>query len=207
MESYKNSQPFSKIAVIHGRFQPLHSGHLEYLLAGCAHCDKIIIGISNPDPWTTAVEISDVGRSDAAANPCTYYERALMIEGALLDNGVDRRAFRIVPFPHSFPERLQFYTPRDALYLLSIYDRWGEVKLQRFKNLGLRTHVLWRRDRKVTTGTEIRRRIAAGQTIDHLVPPATAAIIREFGIDRRIRDGIAAPAVTAADGLAAVQPS
>ena len=37
------------IGVIHGRFQMLHHGHMEYLLAGKKRCQRLIIGISNPD--------------------------------------------------------------------------------------------------------------------------------------------------------------
>ena len=41
------------IGVIHGRFQMLHLGHMEYLLAGKARCERLIIGISNPDATFT----------------------------------------------------------------------------------------------------------------------------------------------------------
>ena len=59
-----------------------------------------------------------------------------------------------MPFPHGLPERLFHYAPRDALYLLTIYDDWGEAKLRRFERLGLRTHVLWRRQEKLTSGAD-----------------------------------------------------
>jgi cytidyltransferase-like protein len=175
------------VAVIHGRFQPLHIGHLEYLLAGKRACDLLVIGITNPDPWQAGEEESDRERGRPESNPCTFYERYLMAEGAMLESGAGREQFRVVPFPHSYPERLRYYAPRDALYLLSIYDGWGEVKLERFRDLGLRTHVLWRRDQKITSGTEVRARIRTGRPWDHLVPPACARVIRECGIEERIR--------------------
>jgi cytidyltransferase-like protein len=177
-----------KIGVIHGRFQPLHIGHMEYLLAGRARCDLLVVGITNPDPWQVKLETTNAQRSEPAANPCTYYERYLMVEGALLDSGVPHGAFRIVPFPHSFPERLQHYAPTAAEYYVTIYDQWGEAKLLRFHELGLRTHVLWRRTSTVTSGSAIRRLIAADEPWVNLVPAATAQVVREFGIDRRIRE-------------------
>lgn len=175
------------VGVIHGRFQPLHIGHLEYLLAGKAKCALLVIGITNADPSQIKVEETNAERSDAAANPCRFYERYLMVEGAMLESGIPLASFRIVPFPISFPERLHHYVPRNAEYYVTIYDAWGESKLERLKALGLKTSVLWRRNNKVTTGTQIRELIATGGPWRDLVPKATADVIKQFGIDDRIR--------------------
>jgi cytidyltransferase-like protein len=177
----------AEVGVAHGRFQPLHVGHLEYLLASKKTCDLLVVGITNPDPRFTVEEPSNPARSRADANPCSFYERYLMVEGALAEAGIPSEALRIVPFPHGQPELLGFYAPSDALYLLTIYDEWGQVKLDRFALIGLATRVLWHREKKVTSGTEIRRLIAAGDgSWEGLVPPAVAQVIREQGIDRRL---------------------
>jgi cytidyltransferase-like protein len=175
----------ASIGVVHGRFQPLHLGHLEYLLAGADACEMLIVGITNPDPEQVRFEPSDPARGEPAANPFTYFERLQMVDGALVDAGLSRRRFRIVPFPHSTPQRLAHYAPRDALYLLTIYDAWGETKLARFAELGLATQVLWRRETKVTSGSEIRQKLTSGEPWEHLVPPATAAVIRDVDLDQR----------------------
>jgi cytidyltransferase-like protein len=165
------------VASVHGRFQPLHLGHLEYLLAGARRCRTLVVGITNPDPWQVRAEPTAPHRGDDSANPFTYYERMLMVDGALRDAGVPGTAFRIVPFPHSFPERLHHYLPDDAHILLTIYDTWGEEKERRFRALGRTTEVLWRRDTTVTSGTELRRLLRAGREWEHLVPAATARVI------------------------------
>ena len=36
--------------MIHGRFQPFHNGHLEYLRGAAECCDELFVGITNPDP-------------------------------------------------------------------------------------------------------------------------------------------------------------
>ena len=180
------------LAVIHGRFQPLHIGHMEYLLAGKALCDVLIIGITNPDPWQMGNEETDVNRGALDSNPCTFYERFMMVEASMVEAGIPREAFRIVPFPHSYPERLRYYSPADALYFLSIYDSWGETKLERFRDLGLPVHVLWRREEKVTSGSHIRKLIQTSGNWEQWVSKATARVIREFGIDERIRNSQAA---------------
>jgi nicotinamide-nucleotide adenylyltransferase/phosphinothricin biosynthesis protein PhpF len=171
------------VAVIHGRFQPLHWGHLEYLLAGAKRADTLIVGITNPDPELTTAESSDPERGKPESNPFTYYERYLMVEGALREAGVAAASLRIVPFPHSFPERLRYYAPRDAVYLLTVYDEWGEVKAERFRELGLATEVMWRRTGKPISGTRVRAAIAAGGAWADLVPPAVAQVIRSSGND------------------------
>jgi nicotinamide-nucleotide adenylyltransferase/phosphinothricin biosynthesis protein PhpF len=167
------------VAVIHGRFQPLHRGHLEYLLAGADRCRTLVVGITNPDPWSVAAEPTDPRRGLAEANPFSYYQRYLMVEGTLVEAGLPRDHWRIVPFPHGFPERLRYYAPSDAVYLLTVYDDWGEAKLQRFRALGLRTEVMWRRVHKPISGSEVRRAIAAGDPWESLVPAAVASVIKE----------------------------
>jgi cytidyltransferase-like protein len=181
------------VGVIHGRFQPLHLGHLEYLLAGAARCDRLVVGITNPDPWQTTAEPTDPERGSAEANPCTFYERYLMVEGALTEAGMD--GFRIVPFPHGFPERLHHYAPRDATYFLTVYDEWGQAKEARFAALGLATEVMWRRTEKPISGRKVRQAIVAGTNWRHLVPAPVADVIEEFQIDDRIRKALSARAL------------
>jgi nicotinamide-nucleotide adenylyltransferase/phosphinothricin biosynthesis protein PhpF len=167
--------------VIHGRFQPLHYGHLEYLLAGAERADILVVGITNPDPDLTTAEPADPGRGKSESNPFTYYERYLMVEGALREAGIPAQRLRIVPFPHGFPERLPYYAPPEAVYLLTIYDEWGEVKLERFGQLGFATEVMWRRSDKPISGTLVRAAIAAGRDLAELVPPAVCRVIKESG--------------------------
>ncbi|GAA0936093.1 adenylyltransferase/cytidyltransferase family protein [Nonomuraea longicatena] len=183
------------VGVIHGRFQPLHLGHLEYLLAGARRCDVLVVGITNPDPELTAHEPSDPARSSPEANPCTFYDRYLMVEGALREAGLAAERIRVVPFPHSFPERLRHYAPQDGTYFLTVYDEWGETKAARFAALGLRTEVMWRRTDKPISGSRVRRAIADGGDWRALVPPAVAAVIEERRIDERIRHALSDRAV------------
>jgi nicotinamide-nucleotide adenylyltransferase/phosphinothricin biosynthesis protein PhpF len=176
-----------EVAVVHGRFQPLHLGHLEYLLAGARRCTTLIVGITNPDPYQTAPEPTDPARGLPEANPFTYYERYLMVEASLEQVDVPRHRLRIVPFPHSYPQRLRYYVPVDAVHLLTVYDEWGEEKVARLRHLGMVTEVMWRRTDKPISGTRVRQAIAAGADWQPFVPPAVADIIKEHGIDARLR--------------------
>jgi nicotinamide-nucleotide adenylyltransferase len=45
--------------MVHGRFQPFHSGHLQYALAALQRCAHLIVGITNPDPSAIVQEQTD----------------------------------------------------------------------------------------------------------------------------------------------------
>lgn len=44
-----------KTGVVHGRFQPLHLKHMEYILAAKMRCQKLYIGITNPTVSTPVI--------------------------------------------------------------------------------------------------------------------------------------------------------
>ena len=39
----------TRTGIVNGRFQVLHLKHMEYILAAKMRCDKLYIGITNPD--------------------------------------------------------------------------------------------------------------------------------------------------------------
>jgi nicotinamide mononucleotide adenylyltransferase len=177
------------LGVIHGRFQILHNDHLKYLLAGKARCKHLFVGITNPDPTLTREDPADPQRSDAAANPLTYYERYLLLRASFEEAGITHPDFSIVPFPVNLIELYKYYVPLDAVFYLTIYDQWGRRKLDLFQSLGLKTEVMWEKSpqEKGLTGAEIRRRMIAGESWEHLVPPAAAALMKKWGIPNRLR--------------------
>jgi nicotinamide-nucleotide adenylyltransferase len=174
--------------VIHGRFQVLHNDHLKYLLAGKALCRKLVVGVTNPDPFSTASEDADRKRSDPLANPLTFYERHVMIEAVLLSAGLGWEEFSIVPFPINFPDRYRYYLPMDAVFFLTIYDEWGRRKHRYFEAMGLTTHVLWRvsKDNKGISASDVRRCIASGQAWTHLVPASVPPLIEQWKLRDRL---------------------
>lgn len=177
------------VGVIHGRFQMLHNGHMEYLLAGKERCDYLIVGISNPDASLMKFSAANPHRSAAGANPLTFYERFQMIRGALLEAGVPREEFDIVPFPINYPELLLNYVPWDAKFYMTIYDEWSEEKKRSLEALGCAVEVMWRRsnEEKEISGTEVREAIVRGEAWRHLVPPSVYAFAQKAGLEERIR--------------------
>ena len=178
-----------KTGVIHGRFQVLHKDHMKYLSAGKALCDHLVIGITNPDPHRMRDEASDPGRTAPGANPLTYYERYLMIQAAMHEAGYGFEQFSIVPLPINFPELYAFYVPVDGVFFISIYDDWGRRKLQYFKDLGLKTHVLWEvmPEQKGMSATRIRDKMIKNQPWDQDVPDSAAGLLKKWDIPKRLQ--------------------
>src|SRR4029079_19569485 len=75
--------------MIHGRFQPFHNGHLEYMRGAADRSDELWIGITNPDPARILPESSSPLRHLPESNPYTYDERLLMVKAAAGDLGLD----------------------------------------------------------------------------------------------------------------------
>ena len=173
--------------VVHGRFQPLHLGHMEYLLAAKALCSFLFVGITNPDPLLTAFDSSNPHRSELDSNPFTYFERQRMIEASMRDEGISHSEFCVVPFPINFPERIKYYAPVGACYFVTIYDDWGRTKTRLLQELGLRVQVLWERPMtdRLTSGSEVRGLMRRDGEWSHLVPPGVLRAVRDLDIDVR----------------------
>ena len=176
--------------VIHGRFQVLHLKHMEYLLAAKMRCKVLYVGVTHPDitayPAVSALDIHGTTKRD---NPLTYIERYEMIKEALLDFGVKREEFEIVPFPVSHPEMLIQYAPENAVYYMSLCSEWDEERCRMLKELGLEVEVLWKRngEEKGITGTQIRELIARVGDCRQYVPKTAAEYLTEHGLLQRIR--------------------
>jgi len=181
--------PKYDIGVIHGRFQILHNDHIKYLLAGKQKCQHLIIGITNPDPSLTRDSETNPHRSTPIANPLTYYERYVMVETALLEQGLHFSEFSIVPFPINIPELIKYYVPMDGIFFLTIYDDWGRKKKQFFESLGLNIHVLWEvaLENKGLSSSDIREAIIKNKPWEQFVPKSVAKLMKVWDIISRLK--------------------
>lgn len=175
--------------VAHGRFQIFHNDHLKYLQAAKARCRHLVVAITNPDPTLTGFDPADPNRSSPERNPLSYYERHCIIKAALQAQRWGLEDFSIVPLPINFPDLYHYYVPLTATFFLTIYDDWGERKLQMFLSLGLSTEVLWRRPlvEKGLTGSGIRLLMVLQEKWDHLVPPGAADMLAYLQIPQRLQ--------------------
>jgi len=180
-----------KIGVIHGRFQGLHLGHMEYLLEGKKRCNHLIIGVTNYEPYLNYKIINplNMNRTKEEANPFSFFERYSMLQGSMLEAGVNINTFNIAPFPIENPDNIFNFTPRDAVYYITIYDQWGYEKEKILKRIGCNVEIMWVRDasQRITSGTEIRNKIKNKSEWKHLVPKYVFNYIIDNEIDKRIR--------------------
>ncbi|MDQ7832887.1 MAG: nicotinate-nucleotide adenylyltransferase [Desulfovibrionaceae bacterium] len=181
------------LGVIHGRFQVLHNDHLAYLLDGASRCRHLVVGVTNPDPFLTAPDVSDPSRSDPANNPLTYYQRQRLVRDVLREAfggiGRDPESFTVVPLPINRPELYRYYVPMDAVFFLSIYDDWGRRKREFFLSLGLAVEVMREvpPQEKGLSATRVRGLMVQGGPWEHLVPPAAVRLMKEWDVPGMLR--------------------
>jgi nicotinamide-nucleotide adenylyltransferase len=165
---------------VHGRFQPFHGGHLEYVLRARQRCERLIIGITAADPTAVRKEDTNPHRHEPASNPFTYFERLLMIRDALLAEGLQARDFVFTPFPVHEPGLIGHYVPGGTVHFVRVYSRWEEEKVRRLRAEGFLVQVLDPGEEKKVSGTEIRHLMCEGLPWKHLVPLTTAKIVRRI---------------------------
>lgn len=166
--------------MIHGRFQPFHNGHLEYLRATYDLCETLLVGITNPDPAQIAQDETNQHRHRADANPFTFFERYRMIREVLMDEGIPLERAMIIPFPVNFPDRWRYYLPPDAAHFVRVFSDWEQRKVDRLRDGGYRVDVLHPGATKTIEASEVRRRMNAGERWEDLVPPGVSRVIHEL---------------------------
>jgi nicotinamide-nucleotide adenylyltransferase len=170
--------------MIHGRFQPFHNGHLDYLRGAAAHSDELWVGITNPDPSHVKPEPSDPLRHLPESNPYTYAERLLMVTAVAAMVDVD---VHVIPFPVNHPELWHAYVPPNVTQYIRQFSDWGSTKIERFRSAGYDVVILDEGAEKEISGIDVREAIRNGRDWQALVPPGVARVIE--GLER-------APALT-----------
>ncbi len=176
-----------RYGMVHGRFQPFHTGHLHYTLAAFKRSEHLIVGITNPDPSVICEEGADADRHRPEANPFTFFERQWMIHAALAEASVDLKRVSIVPFPIHHPDRWIHYCPKETLQFIRVFSAWENEKVSRFQQAGWPVEVLDAGATKGASGRQVRRCLAQGVGWEDLVPPGVAEILWEIGASERLK--------------------
>jgi cytidyltransferase-like protein len=166
--------------MIHGRFQPFHNGHLEYLKGAAARSDELFVGITNPDPRRIRPEDSDPLRHLPESNPYSYVERLLMVKAAALDAELELDRVHVIPFPVNEPELWPAYVPAGVTQYLRLFSEWGGTKLERMREAGYDVVVLDKGVDKEISGVDVRSALRSGGDWEALVPPGVARVIRSL---------------------------
>jgi len=166
--------------MIHGRFQPFHNGHLEYLRGAYERSDEVFVGITNPDPTRIKPESSDPLRHLPESNPWTYAERLLMVKAAARGAGLDLARVHVVPFPVNEPELWPAYVPEGVTQYIRLFSEWGGTKLDRLREAGYDVVVLDEGVEKAVSGADVREALREGGDWEALVPARVAGVIRSL---------------------------
>jgi len=163
--------------MIHGRFQPFHNGHLEYLRGAAARSESVFVGITNPDPRRIKEEASDPLRHLPESNPFTYTERLLMVHAVATDEGIP---VHVIPFPVNEPELWEAYVPDRVTQYLRLFSEWGGTKLERMREAGYEVVILDEGTEKGISGRDVREALREGGDWESLVPAGVARVIRSL---------------------------
>ena len=163
-----------KRGMIHGRFQPFHLGHLEYLRGAAERSDEVWVGITNPDPTRVKEEASDPLRHLPESNPYTYAERLLMVKETAKDEGI---VVHVIPFPVNEPELWAAYVPVDVTQYIRLFSNWGGAKLDRLREAGYEVVVLDEGAEKQISGADVRAALRDDGDWRALVPAGVARVL------------------------------
>ncbi|MCD6496421.1 MAG: nicotinamide-nucleotide adenylyltransferase [Candidatus Aenigmarchaeota archaeon] len=149
-------------ALVVGRFQPFHNGHMELIEHLSKMYEKVVIVIGSAD------------QSGTIENPFTAKEREEMIRLALTAKGIKNFTIGAVRDFHN--DRLWAYAVKKCAERSTVFTR-NPWTLRCLRNSGMKVRKNKFYSHKRYSGREIRRRIAAGKKWDTLVPPEVFSYI------------------------------
>ena len=168
-----------RYGMIHGRFQPFHLEHLRYFRIAWEQCEKIIVGITNPDPSTIVEDPLSGHRHRPQDNPFTFFERLMMIQETLCDEGIPLEKVLIVPLPIHHPDRWRHYIPPDTVMFVVSYSPWESRKVQRIREAGYEVIEIESLEKGIS-GRDVRATLESGGDWESMVPPAVERNIKEL---------------------------
>ena len=175
-----------KRALIIGRFQPLHLGHMKVIEEAAREYDEIIIGIGSSQ------------ESHTLKNPFTAGERIMMIKNSLDELNADKNNknnknnnkinYLIIPIPDVHNNSIWVAHVCSLVPKFNVvYSRNTLVK-RLFREAGFTVKEQELYDRGKHEGTEIRRKIADGKKWENLVPKAVYDVITGIHGAERIKE-------------------
>lgn len=156
-----------------GRMQPVHHGHLQVIKKILDEVEEVIIGIGSAQ------------LSHSLRDPFTAGERVMMITKALAENGIHPSRYYIIPVQDIecnsvWVAHMEMLTPPFA----HVYSGNPLVQ-QLFLERGYEVTEPPLFNRKIYSGTEVRRRMLAGENWEELIPQSVVEVINEInGIPR-----------------------
>jgi len=169
-----------QVLAVTGRFQPFHNDHLGLVRYALARAERVVIGITNPDPATRQAHPASEHRHLPSANPFSYTQRRELIEVALLADGGERNRFDIVPFPLEEPAQWPSILPFGTPQLVRVFSDWEREKARRFEAAGYPVCVLQGNVACRISASDIRAAMAKREQWQHWVPPGARELLASW---------------------------
>lgn len=162
-------------ALLMGRFQPFHLGHLQ-----------VVKEILTEFPWLI-VAVGSATFNYLEKSPFTAGERIWMIHDALVEEGLDMSGIYILAYPNIENNAAWAAHLKSLLPPFQVAFTGNTLPHILLKEAGIEVRPLKMIKRDLYSATEIRRRMLEGGDWESLVPPAVARIIKEIGGVERLR--------------------
>jgi len=153
-----------------GRFQPFHLGHHTVITEIAGKVDELVIGIGS-------AQLSHTGE-----NPFTSGERIMMISRSL--ENLDLHYY-VIPINDLYQNALWVAHVRSLTPPFSDVYSNNPLVSRLFQESGYEVNYSPMYNREEYSGTEIRRRMLAGEQWEKLVPDEVVEVIKEIkGVER-----------------------
>lgn len=175
----------SKIGMVHGRFQPFHHEHFEYVLHGIANSELCIIGITQPNIRSVSECEMLPHRGTTEGNPFTFEDRKRMITLSLERWGVAPESYKIIPFEIDNPEiafpALKKSCSEEITHYMRLFSDWEIHKKELIEQNDMKVIVFQSLHSdymtKNVTGTLVRELVSSKRNWKDFVPYGTKMVI------------------------------
>jgi nicotinamide-nucleotide adenylyltransferase len=169
------------IAVVHGRYQPPHNGHLRYMLMAFEKAEHILIGVCTPEICSDEEAERTGYPCSPHLNPFSYEDRKAMISLALTEQNILPSRYTIIPFPSDY-KNIETLIPHNAVFFMSVTSEHDSKKIEHLKQKGFVVETIFSQPNETPRehGEQVRDSVRAG-TADwqDIVPEAVQQYIRK----------------------------
>ena len=165
-----------RIGIYGGSFNPVHCGHIGIACRAAAEhsLERVLVVPAKTSPFKIGADADGTGFTDAqrwemVVAACRPHPELEPCDIELRRGGVSYTIDTVRALKEAIPDASFFFiVGEDSLAGMPYWREWSTLKT-------LATFVAYPRTSE--SSTEIRRRLAAGEDISGMVPPAVAALI------------------------------
>ena len=165
-----------EIALVIGRFQPFHKGHLYAIKYVRERHEEFIIGIGS------------ALTSHTLKNPFTAGERLKMIFLALDEAGFSRMNYYIIPIPDTEVHTGWVSLVKSLVPDFDVVYSNDSLTKRLFKEADYEVHEIPLYEREIYSGEEFRKRVVIDGNWKEVIPKSVAQYLIEMDLLERIKD-------------------